>query len=194
MEAMEEAAPAAEMMDEAPMATTADVADAPAPVVAPEQAPPEDPPGGADAEPEPESGATDADTAVTTRAAPLMIYEAGLSLAVNDIRSKIDEVAETSIEIGGYIVRQDDASIVVRVPAGRFRDALQLFEAMGDVLDRRISAQDVSEAVRDLRIRLQNAEQMRDRLIALLAEATTVQDSLVTAEAPPPAPPDPLCT
>jgi hypothetical protein len=41
-----------------------------------------------------------------------------------------------------------------------------------------VSALDVSDEVRDVRIRLRNAVEMRDRLAELLARAETVPDSL----------------
>lgn len=130
--------------------------------------PPETPEG---QEPEPEDA---------SRRGPMLIYEAGLQLATRDeIRDKLDEVEQLTTSIGGFVVSQDDTTIVVRVPVAQFRETLERIEALGDVLNRRVTAVDVSEQVRDLRIRLQNAEQMRDRLAELLEEAQTVADSLV---------------
>jgi hypothetical protein len=113
-----------------------------------------------------------------TRQAPLLIYQADLRLAVRDVQEKIDEVLDYTHEIGGYVLRQDDTSVVVRVPARRFRESLERIESLGDVLARNVSAQDVSDQVRDVQIRLRNAIQMRDRLAELLARAQTVPESL----------------
>lgn len=107
-----------------------------------------------------------------------MIYEATLGLAVRDVSERVDEVVRITYEIGGHIQSQTDTGVVVRVPAPRFRESLGLFEALGDVEQRHISAQDVSEAVRDIQIRLRNAIQMRDRLAQLLEAAQTVPESL----------------
>lgn len=109
---------------------------------------------------------------------PLLIYEAQLSLAVHEVREKIDEIIAITDEVGGFISTQDDNSIVVRIPAAHFRDSLERIEGVGDVLSRRVSAQDVSDQVRDVRIRLRNAIQMRDRMAELLERAQTVPDSL----------------
>ncbi len=109
---------------------------------------------------------------------PLLIYEAELNLAVHEVRERIDQVVEITDDVGGFLQSQDDTSVVIRVPATRFREALSRVEALGDVLGRRVSAQDVSDQVRDTRIRLRNAIQMRDRLAELLERAETVPDSL----------------
>jgi hypothetical protein len=110
---------------------------------------------------------------------PLLIYEATLDLAVHEVRERIDAVAGLTVEIGGFVLSQDDTSIVIRVPAGRFAEVLERIEALGDVLRRSVLAEDVSDQVRDLRIRLRNAIQMRDRLLVLLEQAQTVPESLV---------------
>jgi hypothetical protein len=110
---------------------------------------------------------------------PLLIYEATLDLAVHEVRENIDAVAGVTVEIGGFVLSQDDTSIVIRVPAGRFAEVLERIEALGDVLRRSVLAEDVSDQVRDLRIRLRNAIQMRDRLLVLLEQAQTVPESLV---------------
>lgn len=109
---------------------------------------------------------------------PLLIYEAQLNLAVHEVRERIDQVVEVADEVGGFLQAQDDTSVIIRVPARRFREALGQVEALGDVLSRQVSAQDVSDQVRDVRIRLRNAIQMRDRLAELLERAQTVPDSL----------------
>lgn len=125
-----------------------------------------------------ESGRPPSPTAEGERATPLMIYEATLGLAVHDVSERVDEVVRITYEIGGHVQSQTDTGVVVRVPAPRFRESLGLFEALGDVEQRLISAQDVSEAVRDIQIRLRNAMQMRDRLAQLLEAAQTVPESL----------------
>jgi len=112
------------------------------------------------------------------RRAPMLIYEAALALATRTVREQVDAAVRITHELGGVIVSQDDSGVMVRVPAPRFREALGLFEALGDVVERRVTAQDVSEQVRDTRVRLQNAINLRDRLRELLRQATTVPESL----------------
>jgi hypothetical protein len=121
---------------------------------------------------------TGSEPASGERRAPMLIYEADLTLATRTVREQIDEAVRITREMGGIIVSQDDTGVVVRVPAPRFREALGQFEALGDVVARRVTARDVAEVVRDTRVRLQNARNMRDRLRELLRQATTVPESL----------------
>ena len=109
---------------------------------------------------------------------PMLIYEAELNLAVREVQEKVDEVVGISNEVGGFVLNQDDNSVIIRVPAGRFREVMERIESIGDVLNRRVTAQDVSEQMRDLRIRLRNAVQMRERFAVLLARAQTIPESL----------------
>lgn len=114
----------------------------------------------------------------TPAGGPLLIYEAQVNLAVHEVREKIDQVVALTDELEGFIQAQDNVSVIIRVPSFRFRDTLERVEALGDVLHRRVSAEDMSDQVRDVRIRLENAVQMRHRLAELLERADTVPDSL----------------
>jgi hypothetical protein len=109
---------------------------------------------------------------------PLLVYEAELGLAVY----KVDETERKAIEIGqalgGYLVSQDERRLVLRVPAAKFQDALKQLEGVGDVRGRRIHSEDVTADFRDLNIRLRNAEEVRDRLAALLAKANDAAAAL----------------
>lgn len=125
-----------------------------------------------------EGDESDQQAVIDAPGGPLLIYEAHLNLAVHEVRERIDQVVEVADDVGGFLQSQDDTSVVIRIPARRFREALGRVEALGDVLSRRVSAQDVSDQVRDVRIRLRNAIQMRDRLAELLERAQTVPDSL----------------
>ena len=118
------------------------------------------------------------DPAAKKRAAPLLIYRAQLQLAVFETTKAIDATEKLALDAGGYLVRRDNQSITIRVPAGKFQRILHRIGGMGDVLQRNVSAEDVTDQFYDLRIRLRNAEAMRARLEQLLAKATTVKDAL----------------
>jgi len=111
-------------------------------------------------------------------ASPLLIYRANLDMAVFETKKALDRTEQIAEDAGGYLVRRDDRSITVRVPAARFRGALASIMKLGDVLHRAVSVEDVTAQYRDLQIRLQNAEAVRDRLAALLKKAQSVKDAL----------------
>jgi hypothetical protein len=144
-----------------------------------------------DAEGEPPAPAVDFDRSALAPASPApeaapiraqpvdeLVYRAQLSVAARDVRGRIQQAVELAEEMGGHLVRQDEREVVIRVPAERFHEALERAEALGDVLARRITVQDVSERVRDLRIRLRTATELRDRLTALLDETEGVEEAL----------------
>lgn len=113
---------------------------------------------------------------------PLLIYRAQLVLAVFETKVTLDRIEQMARDIGGYLVQRDNETIVVRVPAPRFEQAMKDAAALGDELSRQVTAEDVSEQYRDLRIRLDNAEAVRERLEALLAKAEKVEEALLVEE------------
>jgi len=124
-----------------------------------------------------DDGGETATDAVDT-SGPLLIYTAELHLAVYEVERTQEEVLGAIDELDGFLARRSDTTIVVRVPAARFEEALEAIEGAGDVLHRNIEVQDVSEEFRDLAIRIRNAEAMRDRLEQLLQRAESVEDAL----------------
>jgi hypothetical protein len=133
-----------------------------------------------DAQPSGTAGATAAapPAAEGTVATPLLIYEASLTVAVYKAADAIDKVETLARDVGGYLVRRDDNSITVRVPAAKFHGSLETLAKIGDVLHRNVSVRDVTDEFLDVETRLKNAEAMRRRLEELLSKAQNVSDAL----------------
>lgn len=112
----------------------------------------------------------------------MLIYRAELVLAVFQTKATLDKIEQLAQQLGGYLVQRDNDVIVVRVPVVKFESGLKDAAALGDELSRQVNAEDVSEQYRDLRIRLQNAEAVRERLASLLARAQNVQEALLVEE------------
>lgn len=124
------------------------------------------------AEPAPtQTDALPADTA-------LLIYTAVLTVAVLHVEEQQDALQQLAESVGGHLARRDARTIVVRIPVRRFPEVLRATEAAGDVLDRQVETEDVSEEFRDTTIRLRNLEVMRTRLETLLTQASSVNDAL----------------
>jgi hypothetical protein len=126
--------------------------------------------------PAPEPGAPAVATSEVR--SPLLVYSATVTMAVFGLDAALDAVEAVAQARDGYLVRRTDASIVIRVPAAAFQDALSGVGKLGDELHRDVSAEDVTEAYHDLQMRLRNAEVVRQRLEALLAKAANVDDAL----------------
>lgn len=107
-----------------------------------------------------------------------VIYTGSLALQVPDPEGLELEVSTIAKGYGGWVSKIERPRVVLRVPAARFEEAMKALSQLGQVLDRKISGQEVSDQFRDLRIRLENAEKVRGRLAALLEQAKTVQDAL----------------
>lgn len=113
---------------------------------------------------------------------PLLIYTGQLVLAVFDVSATQEKALAVVEEFGGYASQRNSQAMVFRVPAERFRDALDALKKLGDLLRLDWSAQDVGEEYRDLQIRLKNNVEMRDRLLAMLAAAKAVEDALAVEQ------------
>ena len=109
---------------------------------------------------------------------PMLIYTASINLAVFQVAEASKEVEKMARDVGGFLARRDDTSLVIRVPAAKFEDTIKKLEKLGDVLHRNVVAEDVTEQFMDAEVRLKNARAVRDRLQQLLEKATKVDDSL----------------
>ena len=108
----------------------------------------------------------------------LLIYSGALVLAIYEVEQTQDRAVELVEELGGYVSTRTSRTLIARVPAPKFREALTGLGELGDVLDRSWQAQDVTDEVRDLDIRLRNSLQLRNRLEVLLEEAETIEEAL----------------
>ena len=113
---------------------------------------------------------------------PLLIYTGQVVLAVFDVSATQEKALSVIEEFGGYASQRNSQAMVFRVPAERFRDALEALKKLGDLLRLDWSAQDVGEEYRDLQIRLKNNVEMRDRLLVMLAAAKAVEDALAVEQ------------
>jgi hypothetical protein len=112
------------------------------------------------------------------RSTPLLIYTADLHLAVFQVQSTQKKLIALAKKLGGFLSRQSDQLVVVRVPARAFDQCLNGVEGLGDVVHRQVAARDVTEEFRDLAIRLRNFESVRAQLAKLLERANKVKDAL----------------
>ncbi len=103
--------------------------------------------------------------------ATMLIYTAHITMAVYQVEPGLAAVEKIAKDLGGYIATRSDTEITVRIPRGRFDEAVRRVGLTGDVVHRDISAEDVTDQVVDLEARLKNARNMRDRLAELLRHA-----------------------
>jgi len=143
--------------------------------------PPPAPPGGAQP-PQAPPTTTDARAPAGEIAAirgPMLIYTADITMAVFEVNTSLDALENLARQAGGFLARRDDRSITIRIPAARFDEAIGRIEKLGDILNRNVVAQDVTEEFHDLEVRLKSAHAVQERLIQLLAKAQKVEESVM---------------
>ncbi|MFP2931600.1 DUF4349 domain-containing protein [Pyxidicoccus sp. 3LG] len=79
---------------------------------------------------------------------------------------------------GGYAQSVTAEWASVRVPAERLDGFLAAVPTLGTVERQTVTAEDVTEAHQDLKVRLANLERIRERYLELLQRAVTVEDTL----------------
>ena len=109
-------------------------------------------------------------------------YTAGLTVAVRDIPKSVSAAQQVLRDAGGQVDRQSlgdvRAYLHARVPPERFRQALTELEKLGDVRDRQVGQEDLTDQIVDVQARRKNLESLRDRLRGLLDRAEKIEDVL----------------
>jgi hypothetical protein len=117
-----------------------------------------------------------------------MIVRTGdMSLVVADVAEAIEQIAELSVDYEGYVVSSNSwrdgnrlaGAIAIRVPAGRFNDAIRALRQMAvEVNSESTTSRDVTEEYVDMEARLSILEVTEVKLKQLMDEAETVEESL----------------
>jgi len=124
------------------------------------------------------------DTGAPTQSAAdaLIVYNGYLQLRVRSVLDTIDAITGAVKDRGGYVESLSGQVIIVRVPGDGFEQLMDQFATMGDLLNRIISAVEVTDQYFDLETRLQVAEESRTRLLALLERTTNTSQRLQILE------------
>jgi hypothetical protein len=108
----------------------------------------------------------------------MVVYQGYLKLRVKRVLAAVEAISELTGQANGYVDAQREQVVIVRIPAGDFEAAMDTFATVGEVLDRSVRAIDVTEQFTDVAGRLEVARAARERLLALLAQATDVEERL----------------
>jgi hypothetical protein len=116
----------------------------------------------------------------------MLVRTATVELSSADPTRTVDRARDVAASQGGYTgsedVQQRTATVTLHIPSDRFDRALNALSALGKVISRQQSADDVTEQVVDLDSRITTQRASVDRIRALLAKAGTV-DEIVSIEA-----------
>lgn len=110
---------------------------------------------------------------------PRMIHYNGYArLQATKTEELVDRVAKLAVEVGGFVEQLAPSRVTIRVPVERFDESFQRVLGLADVLDKAVTAEDVTDAFLAVDLRLSTSRAARDRLVALLASAKTEQEKL----------------
>ncbi len=132
----------------------------------------------------PSGPAGDGSVTLQVQSGRQLIVEAWISLEVDEIDNAVRHVETVAAQRDGWVESADivgeggyrTASVNVRVPAGRFNNAMETLRSMGRVTDEGVSSTDVTDRLIDNEARLAAWTTQEERLIVLLENAATVKD------------------
>ena len=137
---------------------------------------------------EPGAGADYSNGEVTTLPEERMIVRNGdISLVVDDVLEARDKITQMAERLGGWVVNSNIYGeeeetrgwISIRVPSDKFDQALAELRGLAvRVTSESTSTEDITEQYVDLQSRLRNAEATESQYLALLDQATEVDDIL----------------
>lgn len=131
-----------------------------------------------------EDGALPSSGAVAKR---YIIRNAQLTLVIEDIEDAAREIQSMVNQYGGYVASLEfydltqerrAGHISMRVPEGKYDDALQRLDELGKTKNKREYTDDVTLHYIDLEARIKNLEAQEIRLRELLERADTIEDIL----------------
>lgn len=88
-------------------------------------------------------------------------------------------VVALASKYNGYVLKAVNTIVIIRIPANNFDSCMADVELLGKVISRHITGQDVTDRYSDHKIRLDNAQKTRERYLALLDRAETIQEVLL---------------
>jgi hypothetical protein len=122
----------------------------------------------------------------------LVVRNANLVLVVSDPAKSVEEIGRMAEQMGGFVVssnvyqttfedgiKADQASIMIRVPSERMKDALDQIKAGAtEVRSENTSGQDVTQDYTDLNSRLRNLQATEEELLEIMGSTKDADDVL----------------
>jgi cell division septum initiation protein DivIVA len=120
-----------------------------------------------------------------------IIYEAEISLVVEDVSKTERQIDELLRRFGGHVAEaaidrtqgeQLSGRWRVRVPVAEFDPFLEAVSKLGVAESRRQTAQDVTEEFIDLEARIANKKRLEERIVELLKESSGAIKDVIEVE------------
>ncbi len=108
----------------------------------------------------------------------MMAYSASLTLRVKQRNVALDKIKTLAESLGGYVVSRKPENMNVKIPVAQADGFLKKLGNIGETGNFEFKADDLTDTITDLNVRLDNLKKLRDRLIALLEKSREVGDIL----------------
>lgn len=113
-----------------------------------------------------------------------VIQNAEISLKVQDVTAAADKIIDLNQTSGGYTVNshiyrngeQISADLSLKIPQQKLTGFITNIAAIGEVTDKRVSTEDVTEEYYDAEARLKVMRAKEERLLGLLNKASSITD------------------
>ena len=105
-----------------------------------------------------------------------MTFTADISISVLEAKKAVASAREMVKAAGGYVKSLNNTMMTLAVPVANADDFLNKLAELGEVSNLRIDGNDVTEQVQDLKIRMDNLEKSRQRLLLLMDRTAKVSD------------------
>lgn len=122
---------------------------------------------------------------------PMVIRMGQAFIEVEELDPAILKVRQLAVQVGGYIANSSisggrdqirQATFELKIPSGKYDQAVGSLSTIGKVETVTSSAQDVGEEFVDITARVTNARRLEERLISLLANRTGKLDEVLRVE------------
>jgi chemotaxis protein histidine kinase CheA len=107
-----------------------------------------------------------------------IIYTATMQVSVYDLAHTIEQAEALPERFGGWLHQRNDNQLVLRIPAERLREVMDIIAEYGVVDYRLLEALDVTAQYTDLESRIRVLTEMQGQLARLLEQAKTVEQAL----------------
>ncbi len=113
----------------------------------------------------------------------MIIYTAGMRIAVFNLEEAMTKAETLPERFGGYVHSMGAGELVLKIPARKLRPAMAELAGYGVVEQRSLSTQDVSAEYIDIESRIRALESTHKQLLELLSKARTVDEALHVRQA-----------
>ncbi len=113
----------------------------------------------------------------------MVVFTARLGLRVDDVDLVVNEIRGLTEGFGGFVAgvstsKDGGGFITIRVPQDRFYEVILEIEGLGEVEERDLRGEDVSEEYVDLGAQLRNLQRQEERFVEILDMCVKVEEVL----------------